>query len=92
VFGRRQSPFGISGRHVIAAKIGGLVTGFAAHGGDAVAVLATFHVLQVDVTVVALQGSVASGVAILAARRGKDFVNLQECLAGSGCVWLGRRG
>ena len=73
VLGRRQAPLGIARRHVVSGEIGGLVTSFAAHGGSAVAVLAAFYVLQVNVTVVALQWSIARGMAILAAREVKTL-------------------
>jgi hypothetical protein len=78
VLGRRQAPLGIARRHVVSGEIGGLVTSFAAHGGNAVAVLAAFYVLQVNVTVVALQRSVACGMAILAARRSENFVDFEK--------------
>jgi hypothetical protein len=88
VFRRRQTQFGISGRHVVASQIAGLVAGFAAHGSDAVAILAAFYVLQVDVAVIALERSVASGMAILAARRSENFMHFQKRSGGSGGIGL----
>jgi hypothetical protein len=90
----RSFPFGIAGRHVITGEIGALVTGFAAHGGNAAAVFAAFYVLQMDVAVVALQGSVACGMAVLAARRSEDFVHLEKGFCGGGRVgfWISWRG
>src|ERR1700687_2996865 len=67
-----------------------LVAGVTVHAIDAVAVIAALDVLHVDVTVVALQRGVTGGVAVLAARRDKNFVNLQKSFAGSVCVRLWR--
>ena len=76
VFGSGERPFGISGRHVFAGEICGLVAGVATHGADAVAVFAALYILQVDVTVIALERSVACGMAVLTARRSENFVDL----------------
>jgi hypothetical protein len=73
---------------VVSGEIAGLVTSFAAHGGNAAAVLAAFYVLQVNVTVVALQWSIARGMAILAARRSENFVDFEKGFCGSGRVGL----
>ena len=54
VFGRRQGPLGIAGRHVLAGEIGGLVTSVATHAVNAMAILATLDVLQMGVAVIAL--------------------------------------
>jgi hypothetical protein len=81
-----EGPFGISGRHVLAGDVGGLVAGVAAHAVDAVAVLAAHDILHVDVAVIALERCVAGRVTVLAARRGEDFVDLQKGFAGSGGV------
>jgi len=69
-------------------EIGSLMARIASHAVDAVAIFATLYVLQVDMTVVALKGRIARGMAVLAARKGEDFVDLQECLAGGVCIWL----
>jgi hypothetical protein len=76
VFWSGERPFGISGRHVFAGEICGLVASVATHGADAVAVFAALYILHVDVTVIALERSVASGMAVLTPRRSKDFVDL----------------
>jgi hypothetical protein len=76
---------------VVAGEVAGLVTGFAAHGGHAVAILAAFYVLQVDVAVVALERSVASGMASLAARRRENFVDFEKGFCGSSGVGRGMR-
>ena len=81
VLGRRQCPFGIAWGHVFAGQICGLMAGVAAHAVDSVAVFAALYVLQMHVAVVALQRSVASRVAILAARRSQNFIDLKESLA-----------
>ena len=81
VFGSGERPFGISGRHVFAGEICGLVASVATHGADAVAVFAALHILQMNVVVVALQRGVSGGVAILAARRSKNLVDLQKRFA-----------
>src|SRR5260370_41392243 len=76
-----KRPLGISGRHVFAGKIGSLVTGVAAHSVNTQAILAALHILQMDVAIVALQRRVTGGKAVLAARRGEYFVDLQKILA-----------
>jgi hypothetical protein len=81
VFGSRKRPFGIAGRHVVACEIRSLMASIAAHAVNAVAVFATFDVLQMNVAVIALQRSVTHGVAILAARRCKDFMDLKKSFA-----------
>ena len=81
VFRRGERPLRISRRHVCPGQIRGLVAGVAAHAIDAVAVSAAPHILQMDVTVVALEGGVSGGVAVLAARRREDFVDLQKRFA-----------
>jgi hypothetical protein len=88
VLRRRQTPLGITGWHVIAGQVGGLMAGFAAHGGDAVTVFAAFYVLQVYVTIVALERSVACGMAILAAGRSENFVDFQKCFGRSSGIGL----
>ena len=50
VFGSGERPFGISGRHVFAGEICGLVASVATDGADAVAVFAAVDILHVDVT------------------------------------------
>jgi hypothetical protein len=70
VFRWRQAPFGISGGHVCASEVVVLVAGVAAHGYGAVSVGAALDVLDVDVAVVALERSVARGMAVGAAGRG----------------------
>jgi hypothetical protein len=82
----RERPFGISGRHVLAGDVGGLVAGVAAHTVDAVAVLSAHDILHVDVAVIALERGVAGRVTVLTAGRGENFVDLQEGFAGSGGV------
>jgi len=76
VFGSGERPFGISGRHVFAGEICGLVASVATHGADAVAVFAALYILHVDVTVIALERSVACGMAVLTPRRSENFVDL----------------
>ena len=76
VFGSGERPFGISGRHVFTGEICGLVASVATHGADAVAVFAALYILHVDVTVIALERSVACGMAVLTPRRSNDFVDL----------------
>ena len=76
VFGGWKRPFGISRRHVFAGKVGGLVTGVAPHAVDTTAILAAPYILQMDVTVVALQRRVAGWVTVLAARRSEDSMDL----------------
>jgi len=76
MFWSGQRPFGISRRHMLAGKIGGLVAGVTAHGADAVAVFATLYILHVDVAVITLERRVARGVTVLAAWRSENFVDL----------------
>jgi hypothetical protein len=76
VFGSGERPFGISGRHVFAGEICGLVASVATHGAGAVAVFAAVDILHVDVTVIALERSVACGMAVLTSRRSENFVDL----------------
>src|SRR6266853_6977156 len=68
VFRSRKQPLGISRRHVFAGKIGSLVTSVAAHSVNTQAILATLHILQMDMAIVALQRRVTGGMAVLAAR------------------------
>jgi hypothetical protein len=56
LFGWREGPPGISGRHVSASEIRGLVTGVAAHSVHTVAILAALDVLQMGMTIVASKG------------------------------------
>ncbi len=87
-----KRPLGISRRHVFAGNIGTLVTGGAAHSVNAQAILAALHILQMDMAIVALQRRVTGGMAVLAARRGKYFVDLQKCFARGAGIRLGRSG
>jgi len=69
------------------------VASVTAHGADTVAVFAALHILHVDVTVVALEGSVTRRVTVLAARRSEDTIDLQKRLTrgrGVGPGSLGR--
>ncbi len=50
-----KGPFRISRRHVLTREIRGLMTSVTAHAVDAMAVFAAPHVLQMDMTVVALK-------------------------------------
>ena len=56
---RRQSPFRIPRRHVRAWKIRVLVARLTPHPVNAVTIRTTLYILRMDVTVVALQWSVA---------------------------------
>jgi hypothetical protein len=55
-----------------------LMASIAAHRGHSVTVNAPFYVLNVYVTIVALQRSITFRMTILAARRNQYFVDLQE--------------
>src|SRR5882672_2114348 len=55
-----------------------LVAGVAAHSVNSVAILAPLHVLQMLVAVISLKRSVASGMAILAARRSQHAIHLEK--------------
>lgn len=70
-------------------KIRCLMAGIATHAIDTVPVLSALYILNVYVTVVALQRRVTSRVAILAARRGQDPVQLKESGARGVGVRLG---
>src|SRR6266478_488533 len=82
VLRRGERPLWISRRQIGPGQIRGLVAGVAAHAVDAVAIFAALHILQMDMAVVALQGRVPGGVAVLATRRSKNSVELQKCFAG----------
>jgi hypothetical protein len=56
------------GRHVRARKIRVLVAGVAGHAVYAVTLAAAPYVLDMDVAIIALQRSVAGGVAVLTTR------------------------
>src|SRR5438046_11249 len=64
VFVSGEVACGVSGRHVFTGEICGLVASVATHGADAVAVFAALYILHVDVTVIALERSVACGMAV----------------------------
>jgi len=66
---------------MVASEIRGLVAGVATHSVDTVTVLAALYVLKVGMAVVTLERSVPGRVTILAARRGKYFINLKKSLA-----------
>jgi hypothetical protein len=66
---------------VLAGEIRGLVAGVATHAGHTMAILAAPYILQMDVTVVALQRRVTGRMAVLTTRRSEDFVDLQESFA-----------
>src|SRR5258706_10965467 len=87
-----KRPLGISRRHVFAGNIGTLVTGGAAHSVNAQAILAALHILQMDMAIVALQRRVTGGMAVLAARRGKYFVDVQKSFARGAGIRLGGSG
>jgi hypothetical protein len=55
-----------------------LMASIAAHRGHSVTVSAPFYVLNVYVTIVALQRSITCRMTILAARGNQHFVNLHE--------------
>src|SRR5438445_7348610 len=88
VFRRRKRPFGIAWRHVFASEIGGLVARIATHSVNTVTILAALHVLKVGMAVVTLERRVSGRVAILAARRREDFIDLEKSLARSRGVGL----
>ena len=73
------------------------MAGVAAHAVEAVAVGAALYVLNVDVAVVALERSVAGGMAIAAARRIEDGPGAEEgglrgfLICSDGSVRSGRR-
>ena len=81
VLGGWERPLGVTGRHVLPGKIGGLVAGVAAHTVNAVTISAPLHVLRVHVAVIALQRRVTRGMTVLAAGRGEHLVDLEECFA-----------
>src|SRR5271156_1322052 len=83
-FGRRQRPFRISRRHIRAGKIRVLVAGVALHAVQAFAVGSAFYILNMDVTVVALQRSITRRMTILAARRIKNGPGAKERRLGGG--------
>src|SRR5712671_3409396 len=64
----RQTPLGMARRHAFAGKVCVLVTVPALERIVSFAIGAALHVLKMRVTVLALQWSVSSGMAILAAR------------------------
>ena len=71
-----KGPFGISRGHVFAQKIGGLVASVAAHSVDTKAILATLHILQMNMAVVALERCIPRWMTVLATRGGEDFIDL----------------
>jgi len=64
----RETPLGMTGRHAFARKVRVLVTTFALERIEAFAVGAALHVLEMEVTVFALQRDVSGRMAIHAAR------------------------
>jgi hypothetical protein len=57
------------------------MTRVAPHSVDTATIAAALHELRVHVAVVSLEGGIARGMAILAAWRSKNFVNLQKSRA-----------
>ena len=90
VFEGWERPLDVTGRHVLAGKIGPLVAGIAAHTVNAATISATLHVLPVDMAVIALQRRVTRGMTVLAAGRGEDFVDLQKCFTRGVGIRFGR--
>src|SRR5580698_192693 len=96
--GRRQRPFRIARRHVGARKIRNLMARAAFHPVNALAIRAALHILNVHVTILALQRRVAGGMAIAAARRSENGpCAIESSLCGGsvrsrGAVCCGGRG
>jgi hypothetical protein len=78
---RRQSPLGISRRHVGARKIRVLMTSVAGHPINAATGRPALDVLGVHMAIVALQWSIARRMTILAARRNENRISALECRA-----------